>query len=159
MVISRDNINYLEMEKYLFENLEGNYDLFLTEIYKYNNDFSKLLYRYGNTYNQGLYNEEDFRNIQDLKNKIKLGLTIYKNYRGICKARYEYETKRNYTKKSTVSAKDVNTYYKELEYREENFSHDELYQLNQYTNYLGEEREEFLDIDERNCEYDYGKKR
>lgn len=158
IVVPKDNTNYLEMENYLFKNIEENCRLFLTDIYKYNNEFARLLYRYGTTYNKELYSEEESRNIQELKNKIKLGLSIYKNYRGICKSRYEYETKRNYSKTTTPPKKETQ-YYKQPEEKEKDFPQIPLYQFNQYTNYLGEEKEEFLDIDERDSENNYEKRR
>lgn len=159
VVVSSDNKSYIDMKKYLFENIEADYKFFLNEIYKYNNEFAKLLYRYGSVYNQGLYSEEDVRSINELKIKIEIGLSIYKNYRGLCKARYEYEKKyfSPYKNKPTRQLTEIKL--SNPEYKEKEFTQTDLNYLNQYTNDLGEEREEFLDIEERESEDYYGKRR
>lgn len=159
MVVTSDNSNYIEMKNYLFENIQGDCNFFLQEVYKYNNEFAKLLYRYGTVYKQGLYSEEDLINIKKLKNKIELGLSIYKNYRGLCKARYEYENKYRYSphKKQTTAKENIT--YRSPEYIEKEVTQEYLNAINQYVNYLGEEKEEFLDDDERESSQDYGKRR
>lgn len=94
-VISNDNISYVEMRDYVFENIQGDYSYFLKEIYNYKNQFSKLLYQYGMAYNQGIYDEEEERNIKELERKIALELSIYKNYRGLSIARKRWEERVN----------------------------------------------------------------
>lgn len=156
MVVARDNSTYLDMKEYLFENLESDFNFFLTEVYKYNNEFSKLLNRYGSSYNQKIYSETEARNLQNLKNKISLGLAIYKNYRGLCKACYDYNNRNFYQKKSAPIKKEEIP-YRSPEYKEKEITQEDINLLNQYTNYLGEEKEEFLDIEER--EQEYGRRR
>lgn len=159
MVVSNNSSSYLEMEKYLFNHIESDYQYFLTEIYKYNNQFTRLLYQYGDAYHQKSYNEEELRNLQEQKDKIKQGLSIYKNFRSLCKSRYENEKRYGTPISKKTPLKEEIVKYSIPEYHEENFPHASLEELNQYTNKIGEEKEEFLDMDEIESEYDYGKRR
>ena len=158
MVVSSNNSGFIEMKNFLFNNLENNSTLFFNEIYKYNNDFSSLLYKYSVVYNSSLRNEEDLRNLNELKNKIKIGLSIYKNYRGLCKARYEYENRVVYSSNIRNNNKETYT-YTIPEYKEKEITQEDINRYNNFINYLEEEKEEFLEVDEIESEYDYGKRR
>lgn len=95
-VISSNHDSYLEMKKYLLENIHTNYSHFLKEIYYYPNQFHNLLYQYGVSYHQGIYGEEEARNMKELEQRIALELSIYKNYRSLCIARKRWEENRKY---------------------------------------------------------------
>ena len=54
IVVSSNNATYLEMKNYLFQNLRNNYERFLNEVYTYENEFFRILNRYGSLYNQDI---------------------------------------------------------------------------------------------------------
>ena len=91
IVIKTSNEAYKEMSHYLFSNVERDHNFFLNEIYDYNNEFSELLNKYGQAFKQSSGNEEDERYIRELKEKIAIELSVYKNYRGLCRARKKFE--------------------------------------------------------------------
>ncbi len=93
--------SYLEMKNYLFEQLESdNYKTFLTEVYNYGNTFQGILSRYATSFHQGVYSEEESKNLQDLKSEILERLAKYKNYRGLAISRKKKEENYFYKKKS-----------------------------------------------------------
>ena len=72
--------SYLEMKNYLLDQLENdNYKTFLTEVYNYGNTFQGILSRYATSFHQGVYSEEESKNLQDLKSEILERLAKY-NY-------------------------------------------------------------------------------
>lgn len=161
MVVPINNSSYIDMKNYLFENIQGDCSYFLNEVYKYNNEFARLLNQYGILYNQGLYQEEDLRNINNLKDKIEIGLSIYKNYRGLCKARYDFEKRVTHLTQISKNNKQKQEPYNNSipEYKEKEVTQEDINNFNQFINYLGEEKEEFLDSDEIESEKDYGKRK
>lgn len=100
--VNHNNPSFLEMKTYLLDNIRNNYQGFLSDIYTYNNEFSKLLYQYGSIYHQ-IVSEEDERNLKELETRIYQELSVYKNYRGLCKSRLKSETYHNYQSKSNKS--------------------------------------------------------
>ena len=84
--------SYLEMKNYLLDQLENdNYKTFLTEVYNYGNTFQGILSRYATSFHQGVYSEEESKNLQDLKSEILERLAKYKNYRGLAISRKKKE--------------------------------------------------------------------
>lgn len=159
MAVPINSDSYIDMKKYLFKNIQDDHNFFLNEVYKYNNEFAKLLHQYGTIYNQGFHQEEDLRNISSLKEKIEAGLSIYKNYRGVCKARYDFEKNITYSQKTTTNNNVVEYNHPIPEYKEKEVTQEDINDYNQFINYLGEEKEEFLDNEELESEKDYGKRR
>jgi len=160
IVVPKDNQNYIEMKDYLFKNIELDYQKFLKEVYKYDNEFSKLLYRYGMLLKHVTNSLEDLRDIQELKDKIETGLSIYKNYRGLCKSRYEYEKYPFYSKKSNTNVTvETKICYSNPEYKEKEVTQEDINGLNQFVNDFGEEKEEFLDNEEIESGQYYEKRR
>ena len=93
--------SYLEMKNYLLDQLENdNYKTFLTEVYNYGNTFQGILSRYATSFHQGVYSEEESKNLQDLKSEILERLAKYKNYRGLAIFRKKKEENYFYIKKS-----------------------------------------------------------
>lgn len=152
VTIPMDNPNYIEMKKYLFDNIKDNYKQFLNYVYKYNNEFSKLLYKYGSSYNDTIYNEEtEEHNIKDLQRRIEIGLSIYSNFRTLCIARSNNESKLNYSvNKKPNKQGEVVKPIKRVVYSDEDIELEKeiVDKLNRYVNANGEEKEEFLDSDE-----------
>ena len=160
MVVDNNCSQFIEMKDYLFEQLANNSGIFLNSIYKYPNEFYRLLSQYV-TLSNNINSEESMIVLRELKDRILKGLSMYKNYRGLCKARNSYEysfipsTKKNNTNWRTPT----NIKPKTLEFDPSKFSQEPLYEMNQFVNDLGEEREEFLEIEELESEDCYGKRR
>lgn len=136
-VISTNSEEFKEMYNYLLDSLKIEGENFLKKIYTNKNELSNLI----NMYLESLKNKftvEDEENIKILKNELKNALSIYKNYRSMCIARYMYEKKL-----------EKNSFGQFVEIDENNG----IRYKNIYVNDLGEEKEEFLDSDEINESY------
>lgn len=154
-VVSQKSESYKKMKDYLFENLKGDYQMFLNKIYKYHNEFSNLLNSYGSAYHQNTHSEEEMRNIRELELRIETELSIYKNYRGLCLARQKSENYINFNlgkvnKDSKVTNLKIKTNIPDtnINLQPTPISQEQANQTNSYVNDLGEEREEFLDPEE-----------
>lgn len=154
-VVSRENESFQNMKEYLFKNLKENYQSFLENVYKYHNEFSNLLYRYGSIYHHGIYSEEEIKNVRELELRIETELSIYKNFRGLCLARQQSEkygkSNTHQTKKdSKVSHLEVksNIPITKINLQPIAITQEQANQTNSYINDLGEEKEEFLDPEE-----------
>lgn len=139
VAINHNSPSFLEMKSYLLDNIRDNYQRFLSDTYTYNNEFSKLLHQYGSIYHQ-VVSEEDEHNLKELETRIYQELSIYKNYRGLCRSRLKsktyinYQTKRN--KPSLVSNLTINetaktvtpyTFDKDLEITKQTIRYNEEY--------------------------------
>lgn len=143
--ISTGNLAYQEMKKYLFDNLKSNYEHFLTQIYPLNNEFSRLLNSYGNAYKPEVYTEEEATNIKLLENKIAQELSIYKNYRGLCRYRTLNGFKQFQSpKKNVITNLDIKPSVK----TKEPYTFDKEAEIAKQTEFYNQEYEEFLEPDE-----------
>lgn len=161
IVVSTDSDMYKEMKDYLFYNLEKNSDKFFEEIYVNNNKFSDLLKKYVTLYKIEFPSTDDARELSNLNDKILKGLSIYRNYRSLCKNRYDYENGRVFNA-NRHDEPVTPVVQKSPEYDPSKFVQRPLHEMNQFTNDNGEEREEFLEIDEikiNEDDYGYGKRR
>lgn len=152
IVVSSSNPTYLEMNNYLFKNLRNDYEKFLNEVYTYDNEFSKLLNRYGNLYSQGINQEDEINELKQLEDRISLELRVYKNYRGMCKSRYNYERNNNRNINNLNVANVTDTNVKLINnnstiYHDNTSNHEKFYESAIEYN---QENEEFLDEEEYN---------
>lgn len=145
--INSSNPSYLEMKKYLLANIRNDYDNFVKNIYDYKNEFSKLLYRYNSVYHQSFPSEEDYRNVKELEEQILTELSIYKNYRGLCKARLKSECQFIYRPKhsnNTVTNLNIRSNIK----NSTPYTFDKDEEVAKQTISYNQEYEEFLEPDE-----------
>lgn len=146
-VVNFSSPSFLEMKEYLLNNVRNNYDNFSKNVYKYENEFSQLLYRYNNTYKQILRSEEDERIIRELEEQILVELSIYKNYRGLCKARLINDKQFTYTpKRNNNSITNLNI--KEYVKNSTLYTFDKNEEVAKQTISYNQEYEEFLEPDE-----------
>lgn len=141
------NPNCLEMKEYLLDNIRNNYDNFSKNVYNYENEFSRLLYRYSSIYQQRLQSEEDLRAVKELEEQILTELSIYKNYRGLCKARLKSEKQFVYTPKrssNSVTNLNINDYAK----NSVPYTFDKDEEVAKQTVSYNQEYDEFLEADE-----------
>lgn len=151
--VSTENPAYKEMKKYLYDNIRGDYNYFLSQVYTLNNQFSRLLNSYGYSYQQRMCtSEEDDRNIADLETQINQELSVYKNYRGLCRYRTLAETKmdkhikkgpiNNLTIKPDVKVLTPYTFDKDEEVAKQTVSYnqeyDEFLEPDEYEKMLGD---------------------
>ena len=150
ILVPNDHPSYIEMRDYLFQNLQTDASHFLDEVYTYQNQFHTLLYQYASSLRQSLHTEEEERNIQELKQRIRLELSIYKNYRGLCLARKKYEDRIHSSLFSNMNQKSVQN-LKITHYATQNLysmqSSDED-DLTNRTIIFNQEHEEFLEPEE-----------
>lgn len=144
VAIDQNNSSFLEMKSYLLDNIKNNYQQFLTDIYNYNNEFSKLLYQYGSIYHQ-VVSEEDERNLKELENKIYQELSVYKNYRGLCKSRLKSETYANYKSKNNKSNPVSNLTISKNIKTSAPYTFDKDLEVAKQTTIYNEEYDEFLE--------------
>lgn len=165
-IISNNHSSYLEMKDYVFKNLHSNHLKFLNEIYHYQNSFHKLLYQYANAYQQGIYSEEEERNIKELERKITSELSIYQNYRGLSSARKRWEemvnrqSQNKYNQKNTthlqVTSSVTTSPYIMYHVTEENLKNVTITFNQEYEEFLEpEEYEKMLGEDSSNSKYRY----
>lgn len=155
------NQNYcLEMKDYLLNNLKDDYQFFLKNIYNYQNKFQELLYRYGAIYKQGIYNEEDETNLRELEQRISLELSIYKNYRGLCKARKKWEDYGNMylTSKNNLTG-SIKNLKPTINIKQVSYTFDKKQDLEDRTIIFNQEYDEFLEPEEYEEMVDEGYKR
>lgn len=144
-IVDSNNPGFIEMRNYLLNNLNNDGANFLKNIYKNDNAFSSIMNRYVISINSN-FNEEDSRNIDALRDEVIKALTIYKNYRSVCVARYLYENNYKITTEEKIKPQPKGLGIQFGQFVEINKDNDNY--KNMYTNDLGEEREEFLDSDE-----------
>lgn len=149
-----NNSTFIEMKEYLFKQLKENIN-FLDEIYTNKNTFSMILNKYIIAINNN-HNEEDNRNVNLLESEIIKALSIYKNYRSMCVARYFYEKNLHvkHQSNSTVKNVQINTNVKkndEVDNQEKRKNYSIDSELSKGYQYYGEdgEKEEFLDEDDK----------
>lgn len=161
MAVDNNCPQFIEMKNYLFNQLVENRDTFFGSIYTYKNEFSSLLSQYA-TLCKSIDGEDESRGLQELRSRILKGLSMYKNYRGLCKSRYEYENSYRFTTTRRPSDNwkvGTNIQPKSPEFDPFDFPQKPLYEVNQFVNDLGEEKEEFLEEEELWSEDCYGKRR
>lgn len=161
VVVPNTSPSYIEMKKFLLSNIGNN--SFFSDIYTYNNQFQRLLIEYSQALKTNFDNLEDVLNFEELKRRVENELSIYKNYRGLCLARKKYED--NLRKSSDIKS----SIYVSSQFPTDNISlhpltKDEIEkinhqarinQINQYVNLIGEEKEEFLEVDELDIVHNY----
>ena len=157
----KDTTSYQEMKQYLFDQLHSpNYSSFFDEVYTYKNRFQTLLYQYTVGYHQGVYKEEEERNLVELKGAIEESLQNYKNFRGLSICRQKSENLFRYPRKGTKNsaAKNIqvqspamvaNPYYLSREFAtvqertvQFNLERDEYLDPSEYESMYGEDTEE-----------------
>ena len=157
-VVPITNQTFQKMKEYVLTSLRSNYQDFLTNIYGYQNQFAALMYRYGNIYQAFPEREEDSYEIKSLERELEEKLSIYKNYRGLCIAYRNQE--RNHGYQRYPSSKSDHSRISRLKISPviatsslQLTTQQEANRKNQYSNYLGEEKEEFLEPDELDYQY------
>lgn len=149
--VSSHNETFLAMKEYLMNHLRDDYKLFLKDIYHYQNHFEILMNQYGSLYQLYSDSEEEVRRMRELELEIGEKLSIYKNYRGLSIARLNGE--KSYKRYAQIPKEKVVSNLKigilvNQPISLEKTTQEEANQINYYCNYVGEEKEEFLEPEE-----------
>lgn len=160
MTVDRNCQQFIEMKDYLFEQLTNNSEVFFNDIYQYQNEFNRILSQYV-TLSRDIHGEAGMVVLRELEERITKGLSMYKNYRSLCKARFVYEhgpvIRNRNNNANWRTGTDIQP--KNPEFDPSKFPQKPIYEVNHFVNDLGEEREEFLEEEELYSDECYGKRR
>lgn len=146
-IIDSENESLIEMKNYLFDQINLNYEDFRKNIYTYNNGFSQLIDKY-HSYDNPNLSLEEVNTKSELKMSIINQLSIYSNYRGLAIARQKSEEYQPIFRRNANREPAPTVIKKESEFKPSITPEEFVNINNNFINYNGEEREEFLELSE-----------
>ncbi len=138
-ILDHNSKPYIEMEKYIFDELKNNSKVFTEKVCKHKSDFTPLFsqYAYLEFLNQqGAISYEELSDLKEKESAIRKALEDYRNYRWLAVDRHNYEL-REMNRELREMAREEK---KKSKYKEKETSIDEY----------NKEYDEFLSSDEYN---------